>query len=50
MKPLAMGRIAPDEGMRYIAAVEGVNAVVIGIGTPAEAEESFGHLAEAWGV
>lgn len=41
MKPLAMGRIAPAEGMEYVASVAGVNGVVVGIGTAAEAEESF---------
>jgi hypothetical protein len=50
MKPLAMGRVAPDEGMRYIASVAGVNGVVVGIGTPAEAEETFGLANEAWGL
>lgn len=50
MKPLAMGRIAPDEGMRYIASVAGVNGVVVGIGTPEEATETFGLANEAWGA
>lgn len=47
MKPLAMGRIAPEEGMQYIATVPGVDGVVVGIGTPAEAEETFGLAARA---
>jgi len=47
MKPLAMGRIAPEEGMQYIATVPGVDGVVVGIGTPAEAEETFGIGARA---
>lgn len=47
MKPLAMGRIAPEEGMQYIATVPGVHGVVVGIGTPAEAEETFGIGARA---
>ena len=42
MKPLAMGRIAPQEGMDYIAHVAGVDGICVGIGTPAEAEETFG--------
>ncbi|MGQ9731409.1 MAG: hypothetical protein ACUVX8_09055 [Candidatus Zipacnadales bacterium] len=42
MKPLAMGRIAPEEGMSYIANVAGVDGIVVGIGTPAEATETFG--------
>ncbi len=41
MKPLAMGRVAPDEGMEYIWSVPGVDGVCVGIGTPAEAEETF---------
>lgn len=45
MKPLAMGRIAPDEGMTYIETVPGIDGVVVGIGTPAEAEETFGVVA-----
>ncbi|MBU0607563.1 MAG: hypothetical protein KKI08_06730 [Armatimonadetes bacterium] len=47
MKPLAMGRVAPAEGMEYIASVPGVNGVVVGIGTAAEAEETFGLGAAA---
>jgi hypothetical protein len=47
MKSLAMGRIAPPEAMEYIASVPGVNGVVVGIGTAAEAEETFGLGAEA---
>jgi hypothetical protein len=47
MKPLAMGRIAPEEAMNYITSVEGVNGICIGIGTPAEAEETFGLAARA---
>jgi hypothetical protein len=47
MKPLAMGRIAPEEGMQYIASVPGVDGVVVGIGTPAEAEETFSIAARA---
>lgn len=47
MKALAMGRIAPEEGMQYIATVPGVDGVVVGIGTPAEAEETFGVAARA---
>jgi hypothetical protein len=47
MKPLAMGRIAPAEGMEYIASVPGVDGAVVGIGTAAEAKETFGLGAEA---
>lgn len=48
MKPLAMGRLAPHDGMDYIASVAGVDAVVVGIATPAEAEETFGLALEAF--
>jgi len=50
MKPLAMGRVAPAEAMAYIASVPGVDGVCIGIGTPAEAEETFGLAAQALGA
>ena len=45
MKPLAMGRVAPEEAMQYIWSVPGVDAIVVGIGTPAEAEETIGLAA-----
>ncbi len=49
MKPLAMGRVAPAEGIEYALSVPGVDGVCVGIGTVAEAEETFGlgadHLA-----
>jgi hypothetical protein len=47
MKPLAMGRIAPAEGMEYIFSVPGVDGVCVGIGTAAEATETFGLGAQA---
>lgn len=47
MKSLAMGRIAPPEAMDYVFSVPGVSGVVVGIGTPAEAEETFALGAEA---
>jgi hypothetical protein len=47
MKPLAMGRIAPEEGMHYIATVPGVDGVVVGIAHPWEAEETFGAFTRA---
>ncbi|MGE5531066.1 MAG: hypothetical protein ACM3VW_02970, partial [Bacteroidota bacterium] len=37
MKPLAMGRVAPQEGMEFALQVPGVDAVCVGIATPAEA-------------
>jgi hypothetical protein len=48
MKPLAMGRLAPEEGLQYLACVAGIDATVIGIGTAAEAEETFGIAARIW--
>jgi hypothetical protein len=49
MKPLAMGRLAPEEGMQYIASVPGVDGVVVGIATPWEAEETFEAAVRALG-
>jgi len=46
MKPLAMGRIAPQEGIEFALGVFGVDGVCVGIATPAEAEETFGIAAE----
>lgn len=46
MKPLAMGRIAPQEGIEFALGVPGVDGVCVGIATPAEAEETFGIAAE----
>jgi len=42
MKPLAMGRVAPQEGIDFAMSVPGVDGVCVGIGTVAEAEETFG--------
>ena len=42
MKPLAMGRIAPQEGMDYICRLPDVDGIVVGIGHEYEAEETFG--------
>jgi len=42
MKPLAMGRIAPQEGMAYICRIPDVDGIVVGIGHEYEAEETFG--------
>lgn len=47
MKPLAMGRIAPQEGIDFALTVPGVDGVCAGIATPAEAEETFGIAAAA---
>lgn len=46
MKPLAMGRIAPLEGIEFALGLPGVDGVCVGIATPAEAEETFGIAAE----
>ncbi|MBD3181307.1 hypothetical protein GF312_03380 [Candidatus Poribacteria bacterium] len=42
MKTLAMGRIAPQEGMAYICRLPEVDGIVVGIGHEYEAEETFG--------
>ncbi len=41
MKPLAMGRIAPQEGMDYVCRLPDVDGIVVGIGHEYEAEETF---------
>ena len=46
MKPLAMGRIAPQEGIEFTLGVPGVDGVCVGLATPAEARETFGIAAE----
>jgi len=49
MKPLAMGRIAADEGMAYVCRVPDVDGIVVGIGHEYEAEETFGAALDALG-
>jgi hypothetical protein len=46
MKPLAMGRIAPQEGMAYVCRMPDVDGIVVGIGHEYEAEETFGVARE----
>ena len=46
MKPLAMGRIAPQEGMDYVCRLPDVDGIVVGIGHEYEAEETFGIARE----
>ena len=41
MKPLAMGRVAPDEGMAYVLARPEVDLTVVGAASPQEANETF---------
>ncbi len=50
MKPLAMGRIPPQEGMDYALNVRGLQGVVVGIGTAAEATETFGAAKTTLGL
>ena len=49
MKPLAMGRIAPQEGMAYICRLPNVDGIVVGIGHEYEAEETFGAAQDILG-
>jgi aryl-alcohol dehydrogenase-like predicted oxidoreductase len=42
MKPLAMARIPPEEGMAYTLARPEVDMVVVGLATPEEARETLG--------
>lgn len=53
MKPLAMGRVPPEEGMAYAISRPEVDMVVVGIASPHEARETFGAAREivstGWG-
>jgi hypothetical protein len=49
MKPLAMGRIAPQEGMDYVCRLPDVDGIVVGIGHEYEAEETFAAALDALG-
>jgi hypothetical protein len=49
MKPLAMGRIAPQEGMDYVCRLPNVDGIVVGIGHEYEAEETFAAAQDALG-
>jgi hypothetical protein len=49
MKPLAMGRIAPQEGMAYVCRLPNVDGIVVGIGHEYEAEETFAAAQEILG-
>ena len=46
MKPLAMGRIAAQEGMAYVCRMPELDGIVVGIGHEYEAEETFGVARE----
>ena len=46
MKPLAMGRIAAQEGMAYVCRMPDLDGIVVGIGHEYEAEETFGIARE----
>ena len=47
MKPLAMARVPPDEGMAYTLGRPEVDLVVVGLATPEEAKETFGAALQA---
>lgn len=47
MKPLAMGRIPPAEGMEYALSRAEVNIVLAGAASPEEARETFGAAQRA---
>jgi len=46
MKPLAMGRLAPQEGMEYVCRLPDLDGIVVGIGHEYEVEETFGIARE----
>jgi hypothetical protein len=50
MKPLAMGRIAPQEGMAYVCRLPDVDGIVVGIGHEYEAEETFAAAQDILGI
>jgi len=47
MKPLAMARVTPEEGMAYALGRPEVNLVVVGAASPEEARETFGAARQA---
>lgn len=49
MKPLAMGRLAPQEGMDYVCRLPDLDGIVVGIGHPYEIDETFGVARGIWG-
>ena len=49
MKPLAMGRIAPQEAMDYVCRLPDLDGIVVGIGHEYEAEETFGAARDILG-
>lgn len=46
MKPLAMGRLAPREGMEYVCRLPHLDGIVVGIGHEYEVDETFGVAGE----
>jgi hypothetical protein len=48
MKPLAMGRLAPQEGMDYVCRLPDLDGIVVGIGHEYEIEETFGIARRIW--
>jgi predicted aldo/keto reductase-like oxidoreductase len=50
MKPLAMGRVTPVEGMEYALARPEVDIVLVGAASPEEARETFGAAQRVLGA
>lgn len=48
MKPLAMGRLAPQEGMDYVCRLPDLDGIVVGIGHEYEIDETFGIARQIW--
>jgi hypothetical protein len=48
MKVMASGRIPPREGIEYVSKKEYVDAIVLGVGSPQEAKETFQIAHEIW--
>jgi len=48
MKVFASGRIPPREGIKYVSRKEYVDAIVLGVGSPEEAKETFQIASQIW--
>jgi hypothetical protein len=48
MKPLAMGRLAPQEGMDYVCRLPDLDGIVVGIGHAYEIDETFAIARSIW--
>ncbi len=47
-KVLSGGRVAPHEALEYLSRFENIKSIVVGIGSVAEAEETFSAAKCLW--